>query len=59
LQILALASGLSLGLAEWRHLRTSDVIDLMIDAQGLSYEREGSADEVEDILDSFEIVERR
>jgi hypothetical protein len=58
LQILAIAAGLGLGMNEWRHLRTADVIDLMIDAHGLSYEREGQADELEDVLGAFTVKGR-
>jgi hypothetical protein len=58
LQILAIASGLGLGMNEWRHLRTADVIDLMIDAHGLSYERDGAADELEDVLGAFTVKGR-
>jgi hypothetical protein len=54
-QILSLACGLGLGWADWRHLRTSDVIDLLIDAQGLSYEKDGAAGEVAEFLDQMTV----
>lgn len=56
LELLAISSSLGLGMREWRDLRASDVIDIMIDAHGLSHEREGTADEVKGILDSFTVV---
>jgi hypothetical protein len=53
LQVLALASAMNLGLAEWRDLRTSDVVDMMIDTNGLDFEREGDAQDMAAALDTY------